>query len=44
MNDFDFDNFDYNDFNVQLQDSGGLFDQGEDFEVLFNDGPEGATQ
>lgn len=36
MNNFDFDNFDYNDFNVANQDTGGLFDEGADFEDEFN--------
>lgn len=35
MNNFDYDNFDYNDYNVALQDSAGLFDMGADFETEF---------
>lgn len=38
MNDFDFDNFDWNDWAAQLQDTAGVFDIKADKEIDFSEG------
>lgn len=38
MNNFDYDNFDWNDYNAAVQDGAGVFDFGADFEDEYSEG------